>query len=140
MSVTGSSMWSRGWILLALVAGGALGATGPPAQAHGAACKRAGQCPLHDWMRDRLKAPLDAGELAKLVSPLERLEGLSPEPSWNDGPKGWKALARDGSEAARAGDEAGVRATCEACHKAWKWKYRKRFRSRPLPRNEASPE
>jgi hypothetical protein len=103
-----------------------------PAPAQGAACGGPGlpPCPLQGWMRANIAAPLAANNSAALAVGLERAAGLNPDASWSS----WSAIAMQGAAAAKKGDIAGARAACKGCHDAWREAYRKKYRSRPIPR------
>jgi hypothetical protein len=108
---------------------GEAGGVGP---AQSGECGKPGQppCPLQDWMRKNVAAPLAANDPAALAVALERAARLSPDPTWAT----WGSAASAGAEAARKGDVAGARAACKTCHDAWRTTYREQFRTRPVPR------
>ena len=87
-------------------------------------------CPLQAWMRANVAAPLAANNSAALAAGLERAAGLSPDPSFSS----WSSIASQGAAAAKKGDIAGARASCKACHDAWREQYKKKYRTRPIPR------
>jgi hypothetical protein len=89
-------------------------------------------CPLQDWMERHLQQPLDEGDLAALAQALARVPPLAPEPSWNEGPNGWSAIAQAGVAAAKRGDLEAAEQSCKTCHKAWRRKYKDNFRQRPI--------
>jgi hypothetical protein len=107
----------------------------PGARAEDAKCGEKGQpsCPLQGWMEKNVQDALDAKDLKKVSASLEKAAGFAPDPKWNDGDTGWSKLAKDGAAAAKAGNLEETKAACKACHKAWRSKYKKEFRMRPVP-------
>lgn len=106
----------------------------PEAAAEDAKCGEKGQpnCPLQGWMEKNVQGPLDAGDLAKVATALEKAAGMAPDPKWNDGANGWAKIAKEGAAAAKAGNADGVKASCKSCHKAWRNRYKKEFRTKPI--------
>ena len=102
------------------------------APAQGASCGGPGlpACPLQAWMRANIAAPLAANNSAALAVALEKTAKLSPDASWGS----WSTIAAAGAAAAKKGDIAGARASCKACHGAWREKYKQQYRLRPVPR------
>jgi hypothetical protein len=100
-----------------------------------APCGAKGQrpCPLQGFMEQNVDLPMERGELAAVAAALRSAAGYAPDPSWNDGPKGWRALALAGAEAAQAGDAPGLEQSCKDCHRSYRKRYKDEFRSRPLP-------
>jgi cytochrome c556 len=100
------------------------------------ACGEEGQpaCPLQGWMEDHVQAALEKKDLKAVGEALEKVPALVPDAKWNEGDNGWSKLAKAGADAAKAGDMAGVKASCKSCHKAWRENYRKQFRLRALPK------
>lgn len=90
--------------------------------------------PLAHWMETNLQAAVEAGDLAKLATGLEKAAAFAPDPSWNQGETSWEKIAKDGAAKAKAGDLAGAKASCKGCHTAWRKKYKAQFAQRPLPR------
>lgn len=90
--------------------------------------------PLAHWMETNLQAAVEAGDLAKLATGLEKAATFAPDPSWNQGETSWEKIAKDGAAKAKAGDLAGAKASCKGCHTAWRKKYKAQFAQRPLPR------
>jgi cytochrome c-type biogenesis protein CcmH/NrfG len=100
----------------------------PPAPACGAPGKPA--CPLQQWMRSEVAAPLATGELERLAQNLERVGAMNPEPAkWAN----WTAIAREGANAARNRNAEGARSACARCHKVYRRGYNARYRERSLP-------
>jgi len=81
-------------------------------------------------MRSNIAAPLAANNSAALAVGLERAASLNPDPSWGS----WSTIAAQGAAAAKKGDIAGARAACKGCHDSWREAYRKKYRTRPIPR------
>jgi hypothetical protein len=89
-------------------------------------------------MRNNLGAALANGVNEDLAKSFEKAAALNPDPSWATKPDGtgWVDITKAGAKAARAGDTAGAKAACKACHdpdKGWKDAYKKSFRLRPIP-------
>lgn len=87
-------------------------------------------CPLQGWMRANVASQLSANNMSALATGLDRTAKLAPDPAWTS----WVAIASRGADAARKGDVAGARASCKACHDAWREAYRAKYKARPLPR------
>jgi hypothetical protein len=100
--------------------------------AQGGECGKPGQppCPLQDWMRKNVAAPLAANDARALSVALEKAAKLTPDPAWAS----WSSAASSGAAAAKKGDIAGARAACKSCHDTWRATYRAQFRTRPIPR------
>ncbi len=93
-----------------------------------------GDGPLAEWMESNLQSAVEAGDLAKIATGLEKAAAFAPDPSWNQGETSWEKIAKDGAAKAKAGDLAGAKASCKGCHTAWRKKYKAQFAQRPLPR------
>jgi hypothetical protein len=106
----------------------------PAVQAEDAKCGEKGQpsCPLQGWMEKNIDAVLEKGDMAKLAANLEKAATFVPNPKWNEGDNGWAKIAKEGAAAAKAGNAAGVKASCKSCHKAWRNQYKKEFRTKPI--------
>lgn len=89
-------------------------------------------CPLQGWMEKEVDVPLDKGDMKKVAAALKKAAKLAPDASWNTGDKSWEAFALKGAEAAAAGDKKAMKASCKGCHKAWRKKYKKSHRMRPV--------
>lgn len=100
------------------------------------ACGGKGQksCPLQGWMEANVQVPMEAGDLKKVAIALEKAAAFAPDKAWNEGEKSWSALAKAGAEAARAGDAKAMKKTCKGCHKAFRKKYKAKFRMRAVPK------
>lgn len=100
------------------------------------ACGAKGQpeCPLQGWMGANMDPALEKGDMKALAAALQKVAKWAPDPSWNAGEPGWSKIASDGAAAATKGDPAAVKATCKSCHKAFRDKYKKSFRTRPVPK------
>jgi len=72
-------------------------------------------------------------DLPALTRALTRIAGMAPERAWDQGPTGWRAIAEQGAQAAQSGDFRGARASCKQCHNAWRERYRREYRLRPVP-------
>lgn len=69
---------------------------------------------------------LAANDAAALAVALDRMAGFSPTP----GPE-WKTMSKVAAEAAREGDVAAARKSCQGCHNAFKAQYKEKLRTRP---------
>ena len=97
-----------------------------------ATCGRPGlpPCPMQAWMRANVAAPLASADLPALTSGLQRSAKLCPDATWTS----WVEIAETGAAAAKRGDIAAARASCKACHEAWREAYRAKHRLRPVAR------
>jgi hypothetical protein len=136
-------MMKRSW--MAILAGVALGAVAlsalpTTATADGAAAcdgSKDNPCPLQKWMRANMGAASAASDNAALATAYDKVIAMNPDPSWATKPDGtgWVDISKAGAKAARAGDSAGAKAACKACHdpdKGWKDAYKKQYRTRPV--------
>jgi hypothetical protein len=116
----------------ALVA--ALALSGERVRAEDAKCggKAQPDCPLQGWMEKHMQVPFEAKDLGKLADALAKAAKLAPDPKWNEGDNGWAKIANDAAAAAKAGNFEAVQQACKACHKAWRRKYKKEHRPRPI--------
>lgn len=80
-----------------------------------------------------MKKAVDARDVAALGAALTQSAQFAPDPTWNEGETGWRAIAEAGATKAAANDFAGARASCKACHRAWRDRYQHEFRERPVP-------
>jgi hypothetical protein len=105
----------------------------PSARAEGA-CGEKGQpsCPLQGWMEKNMDANVEKNDTKALAAAFEKAAGFAPDPKWNDGADSWTKIAKDGATAAKGGDMAAAKKTCKTCHKAWRDKYKKEFRMKPV--------
>jgi hypothetical protein len=105
----------------------------PAARADGK-CGKKGQpmCPLQGWMEDNVQKPLDEGDLKAVAKSLKKAAAFAPSPEWNKGDKAWKKLAEASAAAAESGDAKALKQSCKNCHKAWRKKYKKEFRDKPI--------
>jgi len=62
-----------------------------------------------------------------LEAAFTRVAGMSPSASWS-----WASIAKKGAELAKAGDVAGAKKQCGACHTAHREPYKAQYRARPL--------
>jgi hypothetical protein len=81
-------------------------------------------CPLQGWMKSTVQAYLNAGDTTRLAKALDELERHPP-----DGFANWSASASAAAKAARAGDVAGVRTECQACHQQHRANFRAQMRT-----------
>lgn len=120
----------RGSLLVAALACGALCAWGSAGRAETAACGAPGKppCPLQQWMRVNIAAPMAEGHRKELAENLERLVKLNPDPGeWQN----WNRFAREGAERARKGRH--VQPSCTRCHDVYRAKYNEKYRERAVP-------
>jgi len=83
--------------------------------------------PLAVWMRGPATQAVDSGDLESIARAFEQMLPWAPP-----GYANWSSIARDGSQAARAGSIDGVRAACRGCHSQYEAQYRSTFATRPL--------
>ncbi len=89
------------------------------------ACGAPGQpeCPTQRWMKSTLQAYLRTRDYKRLERSLEELATHTP-----DGFRDWEEIARRGSRAAGASDEALVRKSCKECHDQHREQFRQQSR------------
>ena len=85
---------------------------------------KADPCPMQRFMHGALAT---AHTPDTLTAAFTRVAGMSPDPAW-----AWVAVATRGADLANAGNVAGAKAQCTACHDAYREAYRARYRSRKL--------
>lgn len=97
-------------------------------------CGKKGQvsCPLQGWMEKNMDAAVDKGDTKALAAAFEKAAGFAPDPSWNKGDNSWAKIAKAGADAAKSGDVNAAKKECKTCHKAWRDKYKKEFRTKPV--------
>ncbi len=115
---------------LSLLVGMATFAAQPAARADEECSK--GTCPMHDWMESSLQEAMDAGDLAKVATNLEKLSGMAPDAKWNAADPSWEKTAKAGAAAAKAGDAKATGQSCKTCHKAFRKQYKAEHRKKPL--------
>jgi hypothetical protein len=125
-------------LVTVLVVSGAIAAAAltmqqPAAQAEDA-CGGKGQpsCPLQGWMEKNMDPAVEKEDAKALAAAFEKSAALVPDPKWNDGDSGWAKIAKAGAAAAKGGDIAAAKKECKTCHKAWRDKYKKEFRTKPI--------
>lgn len=98
------------------------------------ACGAKGQpsCPLQGWMEKNMDAAVEKNDAKALAAAFEKSIGFVPDPKWNEGENGWEKTAKAGAAAAKSGDIAAAKKECKSCHKAWRDKYKKEFRTKPV--------
>lgn len=84
-------------------------------------------CPLQRWMREKMAPALAANDAPALAVALDRMAKFTPTP----GPE-WKTISETAADAARKGDVAGARKSCQGCHNAFKATYKQKLRTRPV--------
>ena len=115
------------------IAAAALTMQQPAAQAADA-CGGKGQpsCPLQGWMEKNMDPAVEKSDAKALAAAFEKSVSFVPDPKWNDGDNGWTKIAQAGAAAAKGGDIAAAKKECKTCHKAWRDKYKKEFRTKPV--------
>jgi hypothetical protein len=115
------------------IAAAALTMQQPAARAE-EACGAKGQpsCPLQGWMEKNMDTAVEKNDAKALAAAFEKSAGFVPDPKWNDGDSGWGKIAKAGAAAAKSGDVAAAKKECKTCHKAWRDKYKKEFRTKPV--------
>ena len=81
-------------------------------------------------MRQYVATAVAASDTTALAKALDRVAGMSPDPSFS----AWGEYSKQGADAARAGNMDQARKSCQQCHDAYKNKFRASFRSRPVTR------
>ena len=124
------------WVLMLTGSVSAAALLRQPAAVHaaGGTCGEKGQpsCPLQGWMEKNMDANVEKNDTKALAAAFEKAAGFAPDPKWNDGADSWSKIAKDGAAAAKGGDMAAAKKTCKTCHKAWRDKYKKEFRTKPV--------
>lgn len=98
-----------------------------PAKVYDCGAKGQKPCPMQGWMKKVMAGASSNEDGAELAKALTYVADHAP-PEF----KGWAAIARDGAAKAKAGDIDGAKASCKACHDAYKEKYRAEMRDRPF--------
>jgi soluble cytochrome b562 len=89
-------------------------------------------CPMEAWMEKNTTPAVENEDVKALAVALRKIEKMVPEAAWNEGPTGWAKISIDGAKAADAGDFKAAKASCKACHTAWKKKYHAQYRKRKI--------
>jgi hypothetical protein len=84
-------------------------------------------CPTRRWMKATLQSYLRSRDFKRLETSFVSLAERAPE-----GFVGWNEIASAGATAARAGDETGVRRSCQSCHDQHRSRFRETDRQREL--------
>lgn len=101
----------------------------PPATSPDTGCgDKKKPCPLQRWMRERVATAVTANDAPALAKALDQMAKFSPSAAWQ-----WNAMSATAADAARKGDMAEARKSCQGCHNAYKAEYRAKFRARPVP-------
>jgi cytochrome c553 len=85
--------------------------------------------PLGKWMKPNIGTALAGQDFATLKTNLTLVAGKVPSADYAK----WADISSAGAAAAGKQDLAGVKASCKACHDAYKEKYKKEFVARPFP-------
>lgn len=93
------------------------------------ACGGDGQpkCPMQAWMKANMAPAAANGDGAALAKALEYVAGHAPP-----GFAKWTAIAKEGSDKAKAGDLDSAKKACKSCHDEYKAKYKAEMRDRPF--------
>jgi hypothetical protein len=89
----------------------------------------AASSPLGLWMKTNMGTALAAEDYGALKTNFDLLATKQPSADYGD----WARFAKTGSGAAAKKDGTAAHAACNACHDAYKQKYRKDFPSKPFP-------
>jgi len=84
---------------------------------------------LEWYMKTKVKAGMSAGKLDEVKEALKKLPDWAPEPSWNEGPTGWKAIV-----ATATAPDGNVGKACKGCHETWQKLYKEKYKDRILPK------
>ncbi len=111
------------------VDGGASTAPAASGSAGAAGCgtKPLPDCPLQAWMKTEANPPVMKNDLPGLATVLDKVVAFAP-PGYTN----WASIAKDGANAARAGDLAAAKASCRTCHDQYKQKYKTEHRARKI--------
>jgi hypothetical protein len=104
------------------------GTVSSPATAEPATAPKPDADALGTWMRQVVSAAFISGDLDAIAGTFDQMarSTLSGYPNWH-------SIARDGSQAARAGSIEGAKAACRACHIQYESAYRARSAPAPVP-------
>jgi len=93
------------------------------------ACGDKGQtpCPTQKWMKANMAPAVASDDAHALAKNLEYVAARAPA-----GMPNWGPIAKTGATKATAGDIAGAKASCKACHDQYKAKYKTEMRDRPF--------
>jgi hypothetical protein len=81
-------------------------------------------CPLQKLMRGEMAGASTGPALAAAFA---HTANLSPNGGWS-----WRTISLKGAELAKAGDTAGAKQQCKACHDAYKESYKSTYRARAV--------
>ena len=84
---------------------------------------------LGKWMKPNMGAPLAGQDFDALSKSLTLVSSKPPPGNYPN----WASIARDGAAAAAKQDIKSVKASCKACHDAYKKSYIDEFPTRPFP-------
>jgi hypothetical protein len=85
---------------------------------------KADPCPMQRFMHGAMET---AHTPDTLTAAFTRVAGMSPDPAW-----AWVAIATRGADLANAGDVSAAKRQCQACHEAYRERYRAIHRTRKL--------
>lgn len=121
----GVPVFDAGVVAIAAVPPPADDAGAPAAAAVVTACgTKADPCPMQRFMHGAMET---AHTPDTLTAAFTRVAGMSPDPAW-----AWVAIATRGADLANAGDVGGAKGQCQACHDAYRERYRALHRMRKL--------
>jgi hypothetical protein len=93
-------------------------------------------CPLQAWMKRYANTMIGFGDISAIAEVFDRMAALAPDDFRVDGRPtypNWVSIARDGANAARAGDINAAKAACRGCHSQYLPLYHRELRARALP-------
>src|SRR5262245_37454355 len=102
----------------------------PSAPSKEFACSKDKSCPMQKWMKANLGAALASEDFDGLAKGLDFVASHAPA-----GFPEWKKISSQGADAARKKDMAGVKKSCDACHKdplKYRDKYKDEMRDSPF--------
>ena len=99
----------------------------PPKRASRDCGEKNDPCPLQAWMRKNVATAVAAKDAAALAVALDRVASFSPDASWR-----WAEISKRAADAARRGDIAEARKSCQDCHHAYKADWNAKYRARPV--------
>ena len=85
-------------------------------------------CPLQRYMRGWVSIATANDDEASLAIALDRIAAFSPDPAWS-----WASVSRQGAAAARRGNLAEAKKSCETCHSLYRPAWRASYRTRTVP-------
>jgi hypothetical protein len=84
-------------------------------------------CPLQQFMRENVAAPLARGDDPAIARSLRKVAAIAPSEFAL-----WSAIANEGAAAAEQDDTVKLRAACSSCHRQYRAQYRAKYRATPI--------